>query len=80
MAVEVTPYRKILHRSGSTLFSYYRVCQPLPTVLGGEVATRDLGDDVAVEEACQNQSLGTRVPLKVRQLELDYFDQTKHVI
>ena len=80
MAVEVTPYRNILHRSGSTHLSYYHACQPLPTVLGGEVATRDLGDDVAVEEACQDQPLGTRVPLKVRQLELDYFDQTKHVI
>ena len=27
---------------------------PLPSVLGGKVSSRDLSEDVAVEEACQN--------------------------
>ena len=63
-----------------TSLSEYCDCQPLPAVLGGEVSARYLSDNVAVEEAGQDQTLGTGVPLKVRQLELDYFDQTKHVI
>ena len=41
----------------------------LPAVLGGEVSARDLGEDVAVEEAGEDEALGPRVPVKVRDLK-----------
>ena len=42
---------------------------PLAPVLGREVAPGDLGDDVAVEEAGEDEALGPRVPVKVRDLK-----------
>ena len=40
----------------------------LPAVLGGEVTARDLGEDVAVEEAGEDEALGLGVPVKVGHL------------
>ena len=42
----------------------------LPAVLGGEVSARDLGEDVAVEEAGEDEALGLGVPVKVGHLQV----------
>ena len=44
----------------------------LPAVLGGEVSARDLGEDVAVEEAGEDEALGLGVPVKVGHLTYHY--------
>ena len=41
----------------------------LPAILGGEVAARNLSEDVAVEEAGQNQALSLGIPVKIRILK-----------
>ena len=48
----------------------------LPAVLGGEVSARDLGEDVAVEEAGEDEALGLGVPVKVRHLTYHYLYTT----
>ena len=42
---------------------------PLPSVLGGEVTPGNLGEDVAVEEAGQDQALSFGIPVKIRILK-----------
>ena len=44
---------------------------PLAAVLGGEVAARDLGDQVPVEEAGKDETLRSGVPGKVRLLHIE---------
>ena len=37
-------------------------------LLRGQVATRNLGEDVSIEEAGQDETLGLGVPIKIRAL------------
>ena len=50
----------------------------LPAVLGGEVSARDLGEDVAVEEAGEDEALGLGVPVKVGHLQVVIIISTQH--
>ena len=63
-----------LGQQGSDQGQYGRDGDPeqedsLPAVLGGEVPARDLGEDVAVEEAGEDQALRVGVPVKIRILK-----------
>ena len=50
----------------------------LPAILGGEVSARDLGEDVAVEEAGEDEALGLGVPVKVGHLQVVIIISTQH--
>ena len=50
----------------------------LPAVLGGEVPARDLGEDVAVEEAGEDEALGLGVPVEVGHLQVVISTSTQH--
>ena len=50
----------------------------LPAVLGGEVSARDLGEDVAVEEAGEDEALGLGVPVEVGHLQVVIIISAQH--